>query len=148
MKIRHSKFNVRKDASSRTYNGIVFDSALEMKYYIEMVLPRLKSGEYKKCEMQKPYVLQPAYKHNGARVRALEYVADFYIVDCDGVEHVIDIKGCPDSVAKIKRKLFWYVYPDLDYIWVGYSKRFGGWADYDEINKSTRKRKRQSIFKD
>ena len=40
-----SKFNVSKDASKRTYDGIVFDSALEMRFYKEVLLSKLESGE-------------------------------------------------------------------------------------------------------
>ena len=35
-----SKYNVDKDTTKRIYNGIVFDSVLEMKYYRDVILPQ------------------------------------------------------------------------------------------------------------
>ena len=40
-----TKFNVDKSVSKRTCEGIVFDSATEMKYYRDVILPKLGSGE-------------------------------------------------------------------------------------------------------
>ena len=40
-----SKFNVSKDTSKRTYDGIVFDSQLEMKYYRDVLCPKVANGE-------------------------------------------------------------------------------------------------------
>ena len=130
-----TKFNVDKDTDKRTYDGIVFDSVMEMKYYRDVLLPLVESGDVVSYELQKPYELQPKFVHDGKNVRAITYVADFYMVYKDGKEVVIDTKGCPDSVANLKRKLFWYCYPDTDYRWVTYVKKFGGWLDYDEVKK-------------
>ena len=35
--MERSKFNVDKDKEKRTYNNIVFDSQLEMKYYRDVL---------------------------------------------------------------------------------------------------------------
>ena len=133
-----SKYNVGRDVSGRTYDGIVFDSAMEMKYYRDVVLPGLESGDIVKFERQKPYTLQPKFTHGNVKVRAIVYVADFYIVYSDGREVVIDIKGAADSLAKCKRKLFWYTHPEVDYIWLTYVKKYGGWVDWDEANQRRR----------
>ena len=145
--IARTKFNVDKDTSKRTYDGIVFDSILEMKYYRDVLLPKVESGLVTNYELQKKYILQDKFDHNGKKVLPITYVADFYILYSDGREEVIDIKGCPDSVAKIKRKLFWHTYPQLDYQWITYIKKFGGWGNYDEYNRLRKeaKRKRDSI---
>ena len=70
-----SKYNVSRDKSKRTYDGIVFDSELEMKYYKDVVLPGVASGEIVDYQLQKPYELQPKYcKQCGRRavtVRAI-----------------------------------------------------------------------------
>lgn len=137
-----TKYNVQKDAQDRTYEGIVFDSAVEMRYYRDVVLPKLRDGSIVRCERQKSYILQPSFKHNGAKVLPIEYKADFYIVEKSGKETVIDIKGCPDNVAKLKRKMFWYLYPDIDYVWLGYSRLDGGWTTYEEILKGRKQRKK------
>jgi hypothetical protein len=63
---------------------------------------------------------------------------DFYVEYSNGRIEVVDTKGMSDSVAKIKRKLFWYKYPDVDYRWVTYIKKYGGWRDYDVV-KALRK---------
>lgn len=140
---RATKYNVQKDAQDRTYEGIVFDSAVEMRYYRDVVVPKMHDGSIVHCERQKSYILQPAYKHNGKKVLPIEYKADFYIVEKSGKETVIDIKGCPDSVAKLKRKMFWYLYPDIDYVWLGYSKIDGGWTTYEEILKDRKQRRKE-----
>lgn len=64
-----SKYNVSSNKERRTFGGIVFDSELEMKYYRDVVLPKVNSGEIMKCELQKKYELQPAFKYNGKSVR-------------------------------------------------------------------------------
>lgn len=142
MKTTRSKYNVGKQTDSRSYNGIVFDSAVEMKFYRDVVIPLIHSGDILKCERQKRYVLQPSFFHNGKKIQSIEYKADFYIVDCNGKETTIDIKGCPDAVAKLKRKMFWCIYPNINYIWVGYSALDGGWTTYESIIAGRKQRKK------
>lgn len=142
IKINRSKFNVDKDKSKRTHNGIVFDSVLEMKYYRDVLCPAVESGDVVSYELQKPYELQPKFLHDEKSVQSIKYVADFFIVYKDGHEEVIDTKGCPDSVALLKRKLFWYKFPDVDYKWVTWVKKFGGWIDYEEYKRLKREEKR------
>lgn len=145
--ITRTKFNVDKDTEKRTHNGIVFDSVLEMKYYRDVVLPKKESGEITHYELQKKYILQNGFERYGKKVLPITYVADFYLEYSDGRIEVIDIKGCPDTTAKIKRKLFWYKYPDIDYQWISYVKKFGGWGSYDEFNKLRRYAKRMQNIK-
>lgn len=143
IKITRSKFNVDKDKSKRTHNGIVFDSVLEMEYYRDVLCPAVESGDVVSYELQKPYELQPKFRHDGKSVQPIKYVADFFIIYKDGHEEVIDTKGCPDSVALLKRKLFWYKFPDVDYKWVCYSKIDGRWCDYEYVKKRRAERKKQ-----
>ena len=140
--MERTKFNVNKDADNRTFDGIVFDSVLEMKYYRDVVLPKFNNGEILKYELQKPYELQPKFKHNGKTILPIKYVADFYIEYADGRKEVIDTKGYPDSVALMKRKMFFYHYPNLEYKWIKYVKKFGGWIEYEEYNKLKRAEKK------
>ena len=130
-----SKYNVDDDTSKRTCNGIVFDSVMEMKYYRDVVLPQVESGGITNFELQKSYELQPKFTHDGQSVRAITYVADFYLEHADGSVVVIDIKGMADSKAVLKRKLFWYNYPDVDYRWITYVKKYGGWVNWDDVQK-------------
>lgn len=138
-----TKFNVDKDATKRTHDGIVFDSVLEMKYYRDVLCPLVESGDVVRFELQKPYELQPKFIHDNKTVQPITYVADFFIVYKDGSEVVIDTKGCPDSVALMKRKLFWYHYPSVDYRWMTWVKKFGGWIEYDECKRLRREEKRR-----
>ena len=138
-----TKFNVSKDTSKRTYDGIIFDSELEMKYYRDVLLPLVQSGEIVKYELQKPYELQPKFKHNGKTVQPIKYVTDFFIVYKDGHEEIVDTKGQPDNIAILKKKMMWYKYPDIDYKWVTFVKKFGGWIEYDEYKRLKREEKRK-----
>lgn len=140
-----SKYNVSKDNKNREYNGIVFDSELEKRYYVEVVLPKIDSGEIIICERQKKYILQPKLIKNGKSVLPIEYKADFYIKYKDNKESVIDIKGFPDQVALLKRKMFWYVYPEIDYKWIVYVKKYGGWIEYEERKALKRKEKANEL---
>lgn len=140
-----SKFNVSKDTSKRTYDGIVFDSQLEMKYYRDVLCPKVANGEIVKYELQKPYELQPKFKYEGKTVRAITYVADFFVVYKDGHEEVIDTKGCPDSVAILKKKMFNFKYPNVNYKWITWVKKFGGWIEYEEYKKLKREEKKSSV---
>ena len=137
-----SKFNVDDDKLKRTHNGIVFDSVLEMKFYRDVLCPLVESGKVTTCELQKPYELQPEFTRNDKKVKAITYVADFFIVLDDGREFLIDTKGCPDSVAVLKRKMFWHRYPEVNYYWVCYSKIDGGWCDYEFVKKQRYARKK------
>lgn len=140
--MERSKFNVDADKEKRTYNGIVFDSQLEMKYFRDVLCPGVESGDVVHYELQKEYELQPKYTRSGKNVQPIIYVADFYIEHADGRVEVIDTKGCPDSVAKLKRKLFWYKFPETDYKWITYIQKYGGWLDYEQAKKLRREAKR------
>ena len=144
-KMMRSKFNVDKDTEKRTFNGTVFDSVLEMKYYRDVVCPKVESGDIVFCELQKTYELQPKFIHDNRTVQPIKYVADFFLIFKDGHEEVIDTKGCPDSTALIKRKMFWFHYPTIDYRWICYSKIDGGWCDYEDVKRARAERKRRKV---
>ena len=138
-----SKYNVAKDTAGRTCNGIVFDSAIEMRYYKEVVLPGVESGDIAHYELQKEYILQPKFIKDGKTIQPIKYKADFYIEYADGHTEVIDTKGCPDAKAMIKRKMFWYLFPALELRWLVYTKKWGGWLDYDKVNELRRNAKKE-----
>lgn len=142
-----TKFNVDKNAEQRTLNGIVFDSALELRYYRDVLLPLVEIGEVVEYELQKPYELQPKFVHDGRTVQAIKYVADFYVKYKDGHEEVVDIKGFADTTALLKRKLFWYTFPDLNYYWLCYSTVDSGWIKYEDLKKARAMRKREKQAK-
>lgn len=120
----------------RTYDGIVFDSKAEMKYYRDVVLPGVASGAIADFELQKPFELQPGFKRDGKTVRAITYVCDFYLVYADGHSEVIDIKGMATPEALMKRKLFMYKYPEENLRWLVAYK--AGWMQYEDCKKRKR----------
>lgn len=140
--IARTKFNVDKNTDQRTLDGIVFDSALELRYYRDVLLPLVESGEVVEYELQKPYELQPKFVHDGRTVQPIKYVADFYMKYRDGRVEVVDIKGFADATALLKRKLFWYIFPDIDYKWISWSLRDGGFILYEDLKKARAERKK------
>ena len=136
-----TKYNVDKETVKRTFDGIVFDSRLEMQFYRDMVLPKFESGEIKHYELQKVFILQPGFRRDGKSILPIKYVADFYLKYADGRVEVVDTKGMPDTAANLKRKMMWYHYPDLDYKWMSYTKATG-WVTYDELKKIRSERKK------
>lgn len=113
-----------------------------MQYYRDVVLPLARSGEIKNYELQKKYELQPKFNNGSKNIQPIVYVADFYLEYADGRTEVIDTKGCADSVAKMKRKMFWYKYPEANYRWITYVKKYGGWVDYDVVEQQRRLNRR------
>lgn len=143
-RVKSSKFNVNSDLRQRTYNGTIFDSKLEMLYYRDVLCPLEKSGDIVCLELQKPYELQPKFVHDNKTVQPIKYVADFFVRYKDGREEVIDTKGYPDQTALLKRKLFWFRYPNVTYKWICFSKIDGGWCDFEYVKKKRAERKRLS----
>lgn len=143
MDIDRSKYNVEKDTKKRTCDDIVFDSQMEMRYYRDVILPLSRSGDICAFELQKEYELQPKFVYMGKTVRPITYVADFYVEYKDGHSEVIDIKGCPDSAARLKKKMFEYRYNDTIYRWISYNKKWGGWLDLDVIQRLRKENKKK-----
>lgn len=141
-----NKFNIEKDKSKRTFNNITFASKLEMNYYKDVILPNVESKQISYFELQKKYELQPSFQLNGKIIKAITYVADFYVEYSNGEIEVIDTKGFPDNTAKLKRKLFWYKYSNIKYSWISYSKMDGGWILYEELKKKREERRKQRKF--
>ncbi len=76
--MERTKYNVDKDKKDRTCDGIVFDSKLEMRYYRDVLCPKVESGEVANFALQKSFELQPGFSRNGKKVLPITYVADFY----------------------------------------------------------------------
>jgi WD40 repeat protein len=143
---KRSKFNVnqtKKGKLNRTFEGIVYDSELELQYYKEVICTGLKNGSIKKFERQVKYELQPKYKYMGENILAVNYIADFVVTYSDNSVIVWDVKGLADATAKLKKKIFHYKYPDIDYRWIGFSKIDGGWREYKNIEKARSKRSKE-----
>ena len=95
------KFNVRP-GDERTFDGIKFDSKLEMNAY-------KKLKEYGIPFTRQPeFILQERFEFEGHIIRPIKYVADFQLVQagdqsCKPV--VLDMKGMKTYDFMIKRKL-------------------------------------------
>ena len=106
---RKSKYNNQKTI----VDGIKFDSKKEAEYYCQLKLLK-QAGEIKDYRLQPRYELQPAFEKNSKKYRAITYIADFAIINNDGTTEVVDIKGVETQVFKIKKKIFEYMYPELN----------------------------------
>ena len=123
-----SKYNIDNSILGklkRTYDGILFDSGLECRFYKEYLLPKLKKGTIKAIKRQVRYELLPSFIYKNAKQRSIEYVSDFDVLYADGRFVVIDVKGMIKPIDKIKAKLFKYKYPNTDFVFMRYSKEKG-----------------------
>ena len=126
-------------------NGHAFSSDLEFKYY-KYLLELQEQGIVKQIELQPKFQLQEKYKRkcDGKSILAIYYISDFRITYSDNSVQVVDTKGDPDNIAILKRKMMEYLYPDIDFHWISYSKQDSenGWIEYDELKKLRKERKK------
>ncbi len=123
-----SKYNVDNSEFGklkRTYNGILYDSQLECRFYVEYLLPKLKKGIIKDIRRQVHYELLPSFIYKDKKHRSIEYISDFDVLYNDGYFVVIDVKGMIKPIDRLKAKLFKYKYPDINFEFVRYSKEHG-----------------------
>ena len=145
-KISKSKFNVSQTVEGkkkRTHNGILFSSELECNYY-KHLLQQKAEGLVDSIELQPKFLLQDKYirKCDRKKILAIWYIADFKIIDNMGHEKVVDTKGMAKSDAILKRKMMEFLYPEVDFHWVSWSKCDGCWIEYDLLIEVRRKRKK------
>jgi len=91
-------------------DGIKFDSQKEANRYVELKL--MEDTDYiKDLELQKKFELIPKYEINGRKVRAMNYICDFYYYDVLNKKYIVeDVKGMKTQVYKLKKKMFEYKY--------------------------------------
>lgn len=142
-----SKFNIDQSDQGklkRTYDNILFDSEMEKDYYI-YILDLKAKGKVVSIQLQPIYELFKGYirKCDKKKILPICYYLDFKITYADGSIQVIDVKGSPPKAdCLIKRKMFEKIYPDLDFHWVSWSAKDGGWIEYDQLVKLRRERKK------
>lgn len=142
----YSKFHVDLSEAGklkRTYKGIKYDSELELKYFKEIIEIGLADGSIKNYERQVKYELQPKCKYNGENILSIKYIADYVLTYSDNSIIVWDVKGQADATAKLKKKMFHYKYPEIDYRWIGYCLKDGGWLEYKIIEQARSKRNKE-----
>jgi hypothetical protein len=145
MRSKKDKFHVNRTAKGklrRTFEGIVFDSEMELKYYRDYLLPLKKQGIVKNIILQPIFLLQSKFTKNGKSYLPIKYVSDFEVEYSNGETIIVDVKGLASETAKIKRKMFDYIYPDKKLIWVSYSAIDNGWIDYDILRKKRAERRK------
>jgi hypothetical protein len=98
-------------------DGIIFDSKLEAKHYLELK-ELLIQGLIENLELQPRYELQSSFTDSmGVKHRKIEYVADMKYFDKIVNEIiVVDCKGYETDIYKIKRKLFLFKFPELNFL--------------------------------
>lgn len=130
-----SKYNAKKVE----YKGITFDSKVECDYY-KYLEQRLIIDGYDYIEIQPRYELIPKF----GKQRKAEYIADFALWNDGKLIEVIDVKGMATETAKLKAKLFRYLYPDVKLTWMCKAPKYTGkeWITYEELKAARRERKK------
>lgn len=146
-KIARTKHNINTDPIKRTYNDVVYDSEMEMRFYRDWLLPQIDSGEIIDCKSQVTYELQEKFKYNSKTIQPINYIADYVITYKDNSLEVVDVKGFADAQAKLKKKMFHYRYPEINYKWLSWSLCDGGWIPYDDLKKARAVRKKEKANK-
>ena len=101
------------------YKGVTYDSKHEAQvaYQLEMLQ---RSGHICNLERQRHFELQPAFVYNGRKERAITYISDFfYYSNVKKKWVVVDAKSKITRtlpVYRIKKKLFEYKHPEIDFI--------------------------------
>lgn len=148
---KRSKYHVdisKKGKEKRTYKGILYDSLTEMQFVKEFIEPRLESGEIKSYERQVEYVLQDKFKYNDKTILPIKYRSDFNVVWADDTLQVFDVKGNPDQMSLLKRKLVWAKYPEINLTFICRNLKYGGWIEYDTLKKLRKEDKKKKEQKD
>lgn len=116
--------------------GKLFDSKAEAAFYtflIENVKP-------KNIVCQPKVELQPAFNIGKRKVKAITYTPDFFVQFENGKEVYIDVKGMSTQQGELRRKLWWYKYPNKKLIWVATSKKYSlsGWIEWGRLHRQRR----------
>lgn len=95
-------------------DGMIFDSKLEEARYCQLKLLE-RAKEIKDLRRQVTFELQPKYKKGDKYILPINYVADFVYYDVrKGKTIVEDTKGFKTDVYKLKKKMFEYLYSELE----------------------------------
>lgn len=102
-KPRANKYGAQKDTRGR----ITFDSKREARRYDELMM-LLHAGRIRNLKLQPQFTLQESYRTpDGARIRAMRYVADFYyeVLNGERWEPVVeDVKSRATATQLYKNK--------------------------------------------
>lgn len=131
-----SKYNAKKVE----YKGHVFDSKVECEYY-QYLESKMNGVNYDRIEIQPRYELIP----KTGKQRKTEYIADFALYLNDELIEVIDVKGMATETAKLKAKMFRYLYRDVKLTWICKAPKYTGleWITHEELVRVRRQRKKE-----
>ena len=119
------------------FNGIKFDSKMEMEFYIYL----LKTHAKEEVELQPSFVLQEKFRDNtGKAQRESRYVSDFRVGNI-----VYDVKGMTTQIFRAKEKTFKLKYPDLQLKVVNKAPKWTSkeWIELQELKEMTRERNKK-----
>lgn len=94
-----------KNATKVEVDGVKFDSLLEKTMYDLLTAAGIE------FEFQKEIVIQPKFKYGGATIRSIKIVVDFFLTKRN---KIIDTKGWPTDISKLKYKLLKYFFFSKD----------------------------------
>lgn len=108
-KPRRHKYNAKKTE----IDGHVFDSQAEANRYNELKL-MARAGLIANLELQPVFELLEGFTRDGKKIQGIKYVADFAYIE-NGRIVVEDVKGHRTKDYLLKRKLFLYRFPEIDF---------------------------------
>lgn len=108
------KFGNKKTQRLLGNDVIKFDSLKEASRFDELIL-LLKDRKISNLILQPEFILQEPFIRDGKKYQAIKYVSDFKYIK-DGKTIVEDSKGFSTKEFLIKKKMFLYIYPDIEFI--------------------------------
>lgn len=127
-KKKKSKGSGKYGARRVVIDDIPFASELEGRYYRHLCMLR-DLGEVRCIVPHPTFEIHPGFTKNGKRYRPIHYEADFEVVYADGSTRVIDVKGDPTPIFKLKAKMYALRY-DIPLICVSEIKGGKGWREW------------------
>ena len=95
-------------------DGIIFDSIKEGRRYQELKILE-NEAEISSLKTQPVFELQPSFKKNGKTYKKIVYKADFIYFDNKLNKTIVeDVKGFKTEVYRLKKKMFEYIYKELE----------------------------------
>ncbi len=108
--LKCTKYNNKKTE----IDGIKFDSKKESQRYCELKLLE-KANIIHSLILQPKFILQEKFKKNGKSYQEIKYIADFQYFCNERQKLVVeDVKGFETTEFKLKRKMFEFMFRDLE----------------------------------
>ena len=90
-----------KSAKKVEYNGILFDSELELAFYQNLKAYNIP------FEHQKKYIITPTFKYRGKTIYGVTITLDYVFKD---IGLIIDTKGYPNDVFPVKMRILKFMF--------------------------------------